>query len=106
MRGLGCAGLQWRGCVRDRLLWALLAESGVRIEELTELSHHSLIHYRLPASRELIPLLQIAPSKTDEERLLVVAPELADVLSAIMRRIRGTTAAVPLGVLRQERASL
>ena len=63
---------RWRGCVRDRLLWALLAESGIRIEELTELSHHSLIQYRLPASRELIPLLQIAPSKTDEERLLVV----------------------------------
>ena len=89
---------RWRGCVRDRLLWALLAESGIRIEELTELSHHSLIQYRLPASRELIPLLQIAPSKTDEERLLVVSPELADVLSAIMRRIRGTTAAVPLTV--------
>ena len=45
---------------------------------------------------ELIPLLQIAPSKTDEERLLVVSPELADVLSDIMRRIRGTAAAVPL----------
>jgi hypothetical protein len=71
---------------------------GIRIEELTELSHHSLIQYRLPASRELIPLLQIAPSKTDEERLLVVSPELADVLSAIMCRIRGTAAAVPLVV--------
>jgi hypothetical protein len=23
---------------------------GIRIEELTELSHHSLIHYRLPAT--------------------------------------------------------
>ena len=30
----------------------------------------------------LVPLLQIAPSKTDTERLLVVSPELADVLSA------------------------
>src|SRR6266581_186391 len=79
--------------------WAMievLRHTGIRIEELTELSHHSLIQYRLPASRELIPLLQIAPSKTDEERLLVVSPELADVLSAIMRRIRGTAAAVPL----------
>ena len=81
--------------------WAMvevLRHTGIRIEELTELSHHSLIQYRLPASRELIPLLQIAPSKTDEERLLVVSPELADVLSAIMRRIRGTTAGVPLVV--------
>ncbi|MFN2497146.1 MAG: hypothetical protein ABR608_14795, partial [Pseudonocardiaceae bacterium] len=47
---------------------------GIRIEELTELSHHSLIQYRLPASGELIPLLQITPSKTDAERLLVISP--------------------------------
>jgi hypothetical protein len=81
--------------------WAMvevLRHTGIRIEELTELSHHSLIQYRLPATGELIPLLQIAPSKTDEERLLVVSPELADVLSAIMCRIRGTGPAVPLVV--------
>lgn len=41
----------------------LLRHTGVRIEELTELSHHSLIHYTLPATGELVPLLQIAPSK-------------------------------------------
>jgi integrase len=76
----------------------VLRHTGIRIEELTELSHHSLIQYRLPATGELIPLLQIAPSKTDQERLLVVSPELADILSAIMRRIRGTAAAVPLVV--------
>jgi hypothetical protein len=81
--------------------WAaveVLRFTGIRIEELTELSHHSLIQYRLPASRELIPLLQITPSKTDEERLLVVSPELADVLSAILCRIRGTSQGVPLVV--------
>jgi hypothetical protein len=81
--------------------WAMvevLRLTGIRIEELTELSHHSLIQYRLPATGELIPLLQIAPSKTDQERLLVVAPELADALSAIMRRIRGTAATAPLVV--------
>src|ERR1019366_5958286 len=71
---------------------------GIRIEELTELSHHSLIQYRLPATGGLIPLLQIRPSKTDQERLLVVPPELADVLSAIMRRIRGLEPDVPLVV--------
>jgi hypothetical protein len=56
-------------------IWAtveVLRHCGIRIEELTELSHHSLIQYRLPTTGELIPLLQIAPSKTDEERLLVV----------------------------------
>jgi hypothetical protein len=76
----------------------VLRHSGIRIEELTELSHHSLVQYRLPATGELIPLLQIAPSKTDTERLLVVSPELADVLSAIITRIRGGGDSVPLVV--------
>lgn len=79
--------------------WAtveVLRMSGIRIEELTELSHHSLIQYRLPATGELIPLLQIAPSKTDAERLLVVSPELADVLATIISRIRGHDGKVPL----------
>jgi hypothetical protein len=81
--------------------WAtieVLRHSGIRIEELTELSHHSLVQYRLPATGELIPLLQIAPSKTDAERLLVVSPELADALSAIISRIRDDSGAVPLVV--------
>ena len=43
-----------------------------------------------------MPLLQIVPSKTDEERLLVVSPELADVLSTVIRRIRDPDGAVPL----------
>jgi hypothetical protein len=42
--------------------------------------------------------LQIAPSKTDAERLLVISPELADVLSAIISRVRGDAGAVPLVV--------
>lgn len=36
------------------------------------------------------------PSKTDTERLLVVSPELAEVLSTIIRRIRDHSGAVPL----------
>jgi hypothetical protein len=76
----------------------VLRHSGIRIEELTELSHHSLVQYRLPSTGELIPLLQIAPSKTDAERLLVISPELADVLSAVITRIRGDRGAVPLVV--------
>ena len=74
----------------------VLRHTGIRIEELTELSHHSLIQYKLPATGELIPLLQIAPSKTDTERLLVISPELADVLSEIITRIRGQDGTVPL----------
>jgi hypothetical protein len=79
--------------------WAaveVLRLSGIRVEELTELSHHSLIQYRLPTTGELVPLLQIAPSKTDTERLLVVSPELADVLSTIITRIRSADGSVPL----------
>jgi Phage integrase family len=81
--------------------WAVvevLRHTGIRIEELTELSHHSLIQYRLPATGELVPLLQITPSKTDSERLLVISPELADVLSTIIARIRGEQPDVPLVV--------
>ena len=81
--------------------WAVvevLRHTGIRIEELTELSHHSLIQYRLPTSGELIPLLQIVPSKTDAERLLVISPELADVLSTIVARIRGDRPDVALVV--------
>ena len=49
-------------------------------EELLELSHHSITEYPLPGTGELVPLLQIVPSTTDTERLLLVSPELADVL--------------------------
>ncbi|MFC4508575.1 MULTISPECIES: tyrosine-type recombinase/integrase [Streptomyces] len=85
----------------DNAFWAwaiieVLRLTGVRAEEMLELSHHSLVQYRLPTTGEIVPLLQIAPSKTDTERLLVVSPELADVLSAIICRIRNADGAVPL----------
>ncbi|NMO56070.1 tyrosine-type recombinase/integrase [Actinoplanes sp. TBRC 11911] len=87
----------------DNAFWAwaaveVLRMTGIRVEELTELSHHSLVQYRTPSTGELIPLLQIPPSKTDEERLLVISPELADVLSAIVCRIRNPDGSVPLVV--------
>jgi hypothetical protein len=85
----------------DNAFWAwaaveVLRHTSIRVEELTELSHHSLVQYRLPGSGELIPLLHIAPSKTDEERLLVISPELADVLATILQRIRNPDGTVPL----------
>jgi integrase len=79
--------------------WAIievLRTTGVRVEELLELNHHSLVQYRLPTTGQIVPLLQILPSKTDTERLLVVSPELAEVLSAIISRIRLRSGAVPL----------
>ncbi|MGX1564656.1 hypothetical protein [Streptomyces sp. NPDC055506] len=79
--------------------WAMvefLQHTGARIEEMLEASHHSLIQYRLPTTGEVVPLLQIAPSKTDQERVLLVSPELADVLSTIITRVRDSrTGAVP-----------
>lgn len=85
----------------DHAFWAwaiveVLRATGMRVEELLELSHHSLVQYRLPTTGEIVPLLQILPSKTDAERLLVVSPELADVLNAIILRISNDTGAVPL----------
>ena len=74
----------------------VLRTTGVRAEELLELNHHSLVQYRLPTTGQIVPLLQILPSKTDTERLLVVSPELAEVLSAIISRIRLRSGAVPL----------
>lgn len=79
--------------------WAaveVLRHTGIRIEELLELSHHSLVQYRLPGTGELVPLLQVAPSKTDAERLLLVSPELADVLAAVISRVRAPSGAIPL----------
>jgi integrase len=81
--------------------WAaveVLRATGLRLEELTELSHHSLVQYRLPSTGELIPLLHVAPSKSDAERLLVISPELADVLAAVIARVRDSAGIVPLVV--------
>lgn len=80
--------------------WAaveFLRHTGARIEEMLEVSHHAMIQYRLPTTGEIVPLLQIAPSKTDQERVLLVSPELADVLATIIRRVRDPrTGAIPL----------
>ena len=86
----------------DAAFWAwaaieVLRATGIRIGELTELSHHSLVQYRTPGG-ELVPLVHIAPSKTDIERLLVISPEVADVLAAVIHRVRDHTGAVPLVV--------
>lgn len=72
-------------------LWAVvetLRHSGLRIEELLELTHLALVSHRLSTTGELVPLLQILPSKTNEERLLLVTPDLARVLAEIISRLR------------------
>ena len=82
----------------DKAFWAwaiveTLRLSGVRLEELLEITHLALVSYRLPDSGEVVPLLQIVPSKGDEERLLLVDPELASVLATVITRLRAATTA-------------
>jgi hypothetical protein len=79
--------------------WAtveVLRHTGIRIEEMLELTHHSFVAYTLPTTGEVVPMLQVAPSKTDAERLLLVSPELGEVLTAIIFRVRAGKAALPL----------
>jgi integrase len=79
--------------------WAIietLRHTGVRREELLEITHLALVSYRLPGTGEVVPLLQIIPSKVHEERLLLVTPELASVLASIIGRVRGEDGKVPL----------
>ncbi|MFL6120230.1 tyrosine-type recombinase/integrase [Actinophytocola sp.] len=71
--------------------WAVievLRHTGVRIEELLEITHLGLVSYQLPDTGEIVPMLQIVPSKSNEERLLLVSPELASVLASIITRLR------------------
>ncbi|MET9019225.1 site-specific integrase [Actinopolymorpha sp. NPDC004070] len=71
--------------------WAIietLRHTGVRIEELLEVTHLALVSYHLPDTAELVPLLQVVPSKSNEERLLLISPELASVFATIITRLR------------------
>lgn len=78
--------------------WAVievLRRSGVRIEELLELTHLSLRQYQAPTA-EMIPLLQVSPSKTDTERVIPADPGLVAVLARIIRRVKDNDGRVPL----------
>ncbi|WP_329416336.1 hypothetical protein OG563_38735 [Nocardia vinacea] len=71
--------------------WAIievLRHTGIRVEELLEITHLGLVAYTLPATGEVVPMLQIVPSKSNEERLLLVSPELASVLASIISPLR------------------
>jgi hypothetical protein len=78
--------------------WAVvevLRRTGARIEELLELTHLSLRQYQAPTG-EMVPLLQISPSKTDRERVIPADPELVAVFARIIRRIKHGDGKVPL----------
>jgi len=81
--------------------WAVaetLRHTGIRIEELMELTQLSLRHYTASTTGTLVPLLHIVPSKTDCERLVPMTPELVQVLLAVLRRAKGGHDHVPLSV--------
>lgn len=85
----------------ERAFWAwacveVFRHTGVRIEEMLEITHRSFVSYTLPATGEVIPMLQITPSKTDKERLLVISPELAGVFAEIIGHVRDGNQHIPL----------
>lgn len=78
--------------------WAILEVlrlTGLRVEELVELTHTSIRRYD-PTAGEATVLLHVAPSKTDRERLIPASPELASVLATIIRRVKGPDDTLPL----------
>jgi integrase len=77
--------------------WAVievLRLSGCRIEEVMELTHLSIRRYTQPTG-EVVPLLQVAPSKLDAERVFPISPELAHVLAQIIDRVRSSDGTIP-----------
>ncbi|MEU0503798.1 tyrosine-type recombinase/integrase [Nocardia sp. NPDC005998] len=74
-----CRSLTWASFETLRL-------SGIRIEELVELTQLSIRQYRRPDG-EVIPLLVIAPSKSDRERVIPMSAELFHVAAQIIRRL-------------------
>jgi len=86
--------------LEDAAFWAwaiieVLRLTGVRSEELLELTHLSIHRYAMPDGQQVL-LLQIAPSKRDRERVLPICPELSHVLAEIVTRIRNRDGAVPV----------
>lgn len=84
----------------ERAFWTwaaieVLRLTGIRHEELLELSHLSIRQYRRP-NGELVGLLVITPSKTDRERVIPMSPELLHVIAEMVRRHMGNLGAIPL----------
>ncbi|MFE2912434.1 tyrosine-type recombinase/integrase [Kitasatospora indigofera] len=69
--------------------WAaveVLRHSGIRVEELVELTHLSIRQYERP-NGEVIALLVVAPSKSERERVIPMSAELFHVVAQIVRRL-------------------
>ncbi len=95
VRRVDAPGKTWLNCriIEDRAFWTwavteILRLTGLRCEELIELTHVSIRRHRMTDDREVL-LLQIAPSKQDRERVIPVCPELAHALARVVERTRG-----------------
>lgn len=67
----------------------VLRHTGIRVEELLELTQLDLHNYDHPdPAVGKVLLLHVNPSKQDRERMVVVPPELAAVFATMARRIR------------------
>ena len=78
--------------------WAIvetLRLSGLRCEELLELSQLSIRQYQRP-NGEVIALLVVAPSKTDRERVIPMTAELFHVVASIIKRLSKESRTIPL----------
>ncbi|MEH0975167.1 tyrosine-type recombinase/integrase [Micromonospora sp. CPCC 205546] len=78
--------------------WAVvetLRHSGLRIEELCELTHLSVRQYQR-ANGEVIALLVVTPSKTDRERVIPMSADLFHVIASIIRRHTSSGRTIPL----------
>lgn len=81
--------------------WAIietLRHTGIRLEEMYELTQLSLRHYTSARTGTVVPLLHIVPSKNDTERLIPMSPELVAVLLEVLRRGKGADGRVPMSV--------
>lgn len=72
-----------------------LRHTGLRCEELLELTQLSVRQYARP-NGEVVALLVVAPSKTDRERVIPMTADLFHVIATIIRRLTRDRHGVPL----------
>ncbi|MFI6422934.1 tyrosine-type recombinase/integrase [Streptomyces sp. NPDC050842] len=73
----------------------ILRHSGIRVEELVELTHLSIRQYER-SNGEVIALLVVAPSKTERERVIPMSAELFHAIAQIVRRQTRDGRPIPL----------
>jgi site-specific recombinase XerD len=80
--------------------WAIIETlrlGGLRVEELTELTHLSVRNYQRP-NGEVVALLVVSPSKTDRERVIPMSAELFHVIAQVIRRHIREHGTVPIAL--------